>query len=59
MDDKNNPFTVPPPGVIAERIQSCRDEIAELKKLLRIATAAKKADSLRRGRVSATEGVAK
>jgi hypothetical protein len=47
MSDTN---TIPPPDQIAARMQSCRAELAALRKLYRAAIAAKQADEARAGR---------
>jgi hypothetical protein len=46
----------PPPETILERIRLCREELAELKRLLRAARAALKADQARHARLR-VEGV--
>ena len=47
---------LPPPREIARRIDSCREELAALRKLLRISLAAQKADQARDRRKAAPKG---
>lgn len=48
---------LPPPSEIARQIDSCREELAALRKLLRISLTAQKADQARDRRKSPPKGV--
>jgi hypothetical protein len=54
------PVTIPPPEELQDRIRACREELAALKKLLRLSLAARKAEEVARQRQSAArrQGVA-
>jgi hypothetical protein len=54
---KHPPLTanLPPPQEIGRRIEACRDEIAALKKLLRLSVAARQADEARERRGEAAD----
>jgi hypothetical protein len=51
-------ITLPAPRVIIERINLCRDELSQLKKLLRASEAAAKAEEARQWRQANREAVA-
>jgi hypothetical protein len=50
----NDPITLPTPDEIAERIRACRDELAALKKLQRMASTAQAARLARQRREAVT-----
>jgi hypothetical protein len=52
----DKPITLPPLAEIIERIRVCRDELAKLKKLFRLARAADDAAAARESRRVATAG---
>ena len=47
-----HPVTIPPPEELQDRIRACREELAALKKLLRLSLAARKAEEAARQRQS-------
>jgi hypothetical protein len=47
----SQPVLLPPPENVLERIRCCRDELAALKKLLRLSEAVVRAEQARRRRL--------
>jgi hypothetical protein len=52
----SDPITIPPPEVLVGRIRLCREELAQLKRLLRLATSARRADEARAARLQTAPG---
>jgi hypothetical protein len=52
MSQSKQPVTIPPPEELQGRIRGCREELAALKKLLRLSLAARRAEEVARQRTA-------